>query len=283
NSLFSTATQIVTFVNKVTYHKKIIIAPRGELQDNALEIKKTKKNIYLFCCQLLKLHKDTHFHSTDVIETHRIKSIFSDNQVSELANAVKVHQFKPLSKKENQLKLIFISRISKKKNLDYAIKILHSVKSHVQMDIYGPTEDTRYWHQCLALIKKLPANIQVHYKGSLGPEDVMPTMRQYHAFFLPTKSENFGHVIVEAMQSGLIPVISNQTPWINLEDNAAGWDIALSDENKFIQLIETLYRMNDKIYTEFSESTIKYIHKQLNSDLLEERYINFFNNVINEA
>ncbi len=282
NSLFATTTQIVMFLNKTIFHKKMILAPRGELQENALEIKKTKKSIYLFLYKLLRLYKNTHFHSTDTIETHRIRSLFGISQIRELSNAVKVHNFKPLSKKENELKLIFVSRIAKKKNLDYALEVLRGIKSKVQFDIYGPREDAGYWKQCKALIGKLPKNIEVHYKGSLKQDEIVPIMRKYHAFFFPTKSENFGHVIVEAMQSGLVPIISDQTPWVDLEDKDAGWDIALNDENKFVQAIEKLYGMDNNTYEKLSEGTIKHIQERLNMDLLEKQYVDFFNEVMNE-
>jgi len=283
NGLFPTTTQIVMLLNKIIFHKKMIVAPRGEVQENALEIKKRKKSIYLFFYKLLRLYRDTHFHSTDVIETDRIKFLFGVNQINELPNAVKVYHFKQLSKKENELKLVFVSRISKKKNLDYALEVLHKVKNKVQFDIYGPDEDINYWEQCEELINHLPENIEVHYKGSLKQDGIVDAMRKYHAFFFPTKSENFGHVIVEAMQAGLVPLISDQTPWVALKDKDAGWSIALNDKNKFVQVIEELYEMDDKTYEKLSEGTIKYIHEQLDMVSLEKQYVDFFNEVINEG
>lgn len=282
NSFFSTISQRVMILNKTIFRKKLVVSPRGELQENALKIKKTKKSIYLFFYKLLGLYRDLHFHSTDTIETHRIKSLFNINQVSEIPNAVKIYNLMPLSKKENHLKLIFISRISTKKNLDYALEILSNVKSKVQFDIYGPKEDKSYWKTCKGLIEKLPSNIEIHYKGSLKQNEIVSTMRDYHAFFFPTKSENFGHVIVESMQSGLIPIISDQTPWIDLESKDIGWAISLNDKNKFVQAIGSLYMMDDLTYEKHSENTIKYIHEQLNMELVEKKYVNFFNKVINE-
>lgn len=44
---------------------------------------------------------------------------------------------------------------------------------------------------------------------------------------MPTFNENYGHAIVESFVAGLPVVISDRTPWRNLEKINAGWDIPL--------------------------------------------------------
>ena len=279
NSFFSAITQIVMFLNKFTFKKKLIVAPRGELQQNALNIKKTKKSIYLAIYKLLGFYKNIYFHSTDPIETDSIKNMFGVDTITQLQNPVKLHRFEPLVKKENELKLIFVSRISRKKNLHYALNLLKNIKYDIVFDIYGPKEDMEYWSECQDIIDKLPKNIIVSYKGSLVQSEIVEKMRKYHAFFFPTLSENFGHVIVEAMQAGLVPIISDQTPWLNLEYKNIGWDIDLADKKLFIKAIEKLYKMNNVDYSQLSLNTIDYIHKKLDMKRLKNDYIAFFNKI----
>jgi len=280
NSFFSKTTQTVMFLNKFNFKKKIIVAPRGELQQNALNIKKTKKLLYLFVYKLFGLYKNIHFHSTDTIETKRIKDMFQIDNVTELQNAVKLHKFNPLTKKENELKLIFVSRVSRKKNLHYALELLSSIKYDISFDIYGPKEDMDYWNECQNIIDKLPDNIIVSYKGSLSQNQIVDKMREYHAFFFPTLSENFGHVIVEAMQAGLVPIISDQTPWRNLEKIGAGWDFPLDDKKAYIEAINKLYFMSNEEYTKKSLATIKYIASKLDMKKLAKGYTAFYNKII---
>lgn len=282
NSFFSKTTQLVMFLNKKYFNKKIIVAPRGELQDNALKIKKFKKRIYLFLYKLFSLFKNIHFHSTDQIETIQLKKLFSVANIIEVQNAVALKRCQPLQKKENELKLIFVSRIAVKKNLDFALNMLSKVKVNVLFDIYGPKEDQSYWKKCENIIKSLPQNLKVRYKGSLKQNETVDTMRQYNAFLFPTKSENFGHVIVEAMQAGVLPVISNQTPWTGLDKKNAGWDIDLENESKYIEIIESLYYMDNIKYSKLSKDTIEYINEKLNTDKLKQQYVNFFNSVMDD-
>jgi len=60
---------------------------------------------------------------------------------------------------EDKLKIIFLSRISPMKNLDFALSIFSSVSAEVQFDIYGPKENLEYWKQCNLQIISRPKNI----------------------------------------------------------------------------------------------------------------------------
>jgi glycosyltransferase involved in cell wall biosynthesis len=279
NSFFSKTTQLVFFLNYIKYNKKIVIAPRGELQDNALKIKRIKKYTYLFLYKFLQIQKNVHFHSTDIIETKSIKKLLNVNNVTEISNVAKIHKFKPLTKKTHELKIIFVSRISKKKNLLFALECLKSIKHDIVFDIYGPKEDVDYWNQCQDAINRLPANIEVKYKGELDQKKVIPIMRKYNVFLLPTRSENFGHVIVEAMQAGLIPIISDQTPWVGLQDVSIGWSIPLNRKVDYIKAIDSLCEINSKDYTDKSSRTMSYIHTKIDIKLIAEKYLNFFYNI----
>lgn len=281
NSFFSTFTQIVLWLTiKEKLKLPILLAPRGEMQRNALAIKKVKKKIYLIVYKLLKLYNKMYFHATDITEFDRIQEMFPTKNVFILPNVPKIANNTALSKDTNELRLIFISRIRDNKNLHTALKILSVSKSNISFDIYGPLEDEAYWKNCQIQMQKLPKNINVVYKGVVSPENITTTMQQYHALFLPTKTENFGHIIVEAMQAGLPPIISNQTPWLNLKENRAGWSLDLRNEEVFLEAVETLYAMDGETYTNLSQCTIDYIAKKLNVKELKMKYTQFLNLIL---
>ena len=161
----------------------------------------------------------------------------------------------------------------------FALECLKSIKHDIVFDIYGPKEDVDYWNQCQDVINRLPANIEVKYKGELDQKKVIPIMRKYNVFLLPTRSENFGHVIVEAMQAGLIPIISDQTPWVGLQDVNIGWSIPLNRGVDYIKAIDSLCEINSKDYTDKSSRTMSYIHTKIDIKLIAEKYLNFFYNI----
>jgi len=282
NSFFSTFTQLVLFVHiSKRLIMPIILAPRGELQENALAIKALKKKVYLTVYKLMKVYKQVSFHATDKIEHDRIKNMFKVDDISTLPNVPKVSDKAPLYKGKNELRIIFISRIRDNKNLLLALQALFVCKGNLIFDIYGPIEDQSYWRKCQLIMGKLPKNIITEYKGIVSPTEVPAVMRKYHALLLPTKTENFGHVIVEAMQSGVVPIISDQTPWIKLAEYKAGWSLDLKDVNEFTKVINILYKMDSETYLNLSKNTMKFINKKLNINELKQKYILFLVKILN--
>src|SRR5439155_21020722 len=98
-------------------------------------------------------------------------------------------------------RLVFISRVSRKKNLDLILRSLQGVSAPVEFDIYWPLEDAGYWSKCESLMHQIPPFVQVRYRGELAPSDVPRTFAQYDAFIFPTLGENFGHIIAESLSA----------------------------------------------------------------------------------
>ena len=76
----------------------------------------------------------------------------------------------------------------------------------------------------------------------------------YDAFVFPTWSENFGHVISEALFSGCPAIISDQTPWLGLEQAGVGWNIPLNDSIKYRKAIQKIVDLSSFEETKMRES-----------------------------
>lgn len=130
------------------------------------------------------------------------------------------------------------------KNLDFAIRVLKEVKSEIFFDIYGPKEDLAYWNQCETLIHQLPSNIVVNYCGSIRPENVKEKFSRYDLFLFPTRGENYGHVIAESISAGTPVLLSDRTPWRDLEQQGTGWVLPLDSQAIFSQKIDALAELS---------------------------------------
>jgi len=64
---------------------------------------------------------------------------------------------------------------------------------------------------------------------------------------LPSEGENYGHAIVESLAEGRPVIISKHTPWQQLSDHCAGWDVSADD------LPQTLQRLLDLGQTEYNQ------------------------------
>ena len=140
------------------------------------------------------------------------------------------------------------------KNLDGALKLLHGLPGQVGFDIYGPREvnDADYWDEVREIMANLSSNIRVEYHGHIKYEDVPGTLSKYHLFLLPTLGENYGHVIIEALLAGCPILISDRTPWRDLEKAGVGWDLPLEEPERFRQVLQKCIEMGPEEYGSLS-------------------------------
>lgn len=267
NSFFGYKFSILPLIvsrNIIKDSQNIIIAPRGELDKGALELKKLKKKIYISISKLFKIYKNVVWHATCNEEKQYIKNVFKNSKyihvASNLTERIDDINYLELKNKKEQgkIKIVFLSRISRKKNLKFAIQTLKNLNGNVILDIYGPIEDDLYWKECQGEINKLSDNIKVNYKGIVENSKVKLILSQYDLFYLPTYGENYGHVIIEALISACPVLISDMTPWINLERYKCGWDIPLSDENKYKEVLQKIIDSDKNSYEYLSKGAYEY-------------------------
>jgi glycosyltransferase involved in cell wall biosynthesis len=179
-------------------------------------------------------------------------------------------------------KICFLSRIVPIKNLDFALKILASINKEIHFCIYGPIESVEYWNSCLEIIKKMPEHIHVTYGGAVKNEDVRETISHYDLFFVPTKGENFGHVFAESLSVGVPILLSDQTPWRDLQQSGVGWDISLNQPDAFKRAIldchANLFK-DEKFYT---QPCISFYKEKCENNLVVEENRNLFLKLLNE-
>ena len=114
----------------------------------------------------------------------------------------------------------------------------------------------------------MPENISVDYLGSFAHHKIETLLKNQHVLLLPTKHENFGHVIIESWQNGCPVIISNNTPWKNLESKKVGFNISLKNIKKFISVIEFFSNINQETFLNWSKCSHNYanlIHSSPNN------------------
>lgn len=261
---------------------KLLIAPRGELLTGALK-KKWKKIPYIYMLKFL-LPKNVIFQGTSYEEVEALKKFYKNKQRIYLKNlpSPKKIDFNKSKKKNLITKFIFLSRIVRKKNLKYALEILKDIKKPIEFDIYGPIEDENYWKECLEIIKQLPSNIKVRYCGIVDNENVNEVFYKYDFFLFPTVSENYGHAIVEAMSSDCPVIISDNTPWNNINEYHSGFAISLNQKHSFIKIINEVCDKNQSEYDEIILNNKKFVKEVVNDDSSIKQYYEFFRSEASE-
>lgn len=246
NPCFSLWPLLLRALGVVSRTKRVLLAPRGELSKGALGIKSFKKRFCLLLLRGLGMCRNVRWQATSDEEQSEIVS--SGLVTGPAASVFRASNLKRIDDQgtavstegqSDRVRVVFLSRIAPKKNLDYAIRALMKVKSQVDFSIYGPIDrDESYWDSCRSLLDELPSNVVATYFGAIDPDKVHEMYSSHDVLLLPTRGENFGHVIVEALLAGCSAMISDQTPWRSLAGMEAGWDFALDEVDRFANAID---------------------------------------------
>lgn len=228
--------------------RAVLLSPRGEFVAGPLALKYAKKKTYIELSKLLGFYRHVTWHASSPQEIDGMADAMKLAPASiKVAIDLPVRRTppgKPAATEEaaggGPLRIVFISRMTREKNLDGALRILRDVKSHVRFDVIGPQEDSRYWAECEALMTALPANVQASYLGSIPPDQVFDALARYDLFLFPSHGENYAHVIAESISVGTRVLVSQFTPWRGLQDDGVGWDLDLAQPQRFVEVIEQL-------------------------------------------
>jgi len=260
NSFFHWRSSILTlmlirlFKNRV----QVFISPRGEIFDYNINSKKFKKRLYMFVFKKFLQGKNTVFIVSNADEDQAVRKYLGYVRTEILSNLNDVE----LAKRNvvsystsSKVRLVFLSRISPKKNLETCIKIVDILQQKlgqncVEFDVFGPATDADYLH-CLCKSSSV-----MKYRGEVLPQNVLSVLSQYDCLLFPSHSENFGHVISEGMRAGLYIATSTNTPWdiLDEDNNLAGFRSKPNDAETFTSKLLAYARLSN---AQKSESGIK--------------------------
>jgi len=279
NSLYSLFFTLIPLYFAKKLKIKSILAICGMLSQGSLGVKSHKKKFFIFLSKVLGIFNKCTFHASNNNEKDDVINAFGSKSNIIIAQDLpekKTISYQKKKKNNNQLKLVSVGRIAPEKNTLYALEVLKEVKTKITFDIYGSIYNQEYWQKCLAVINQLPSNIVVNYMDILNYKKIDETLKNYHVLFLPSTGENFGHVIIEAMINSCIPLISDKTPWKNLEEKKIGFDITLRKKEIFAEKIDFLALLNENDFNTMTANSYQYAHQVIYNNKSVNAYYKMF-------
>ncbi len=263
NSFFSYKNTIFFLIISLIFRKEIILAPRGELFENNLNL---KKKIYIFIFSFIK--KNIIFHCTSLAEKYSIKKILrvKENNLVLIRNIIGNKQI-TINKTLKIRKFIYLSRIDKKKNLLGLCKTLSKFEMEnnnekIYIDIYGHIHDKDYFLKCYKYFEILKhKRIFLKYKKHVNPNNVNKILSNYFVLIHPSLNENFGHIIIEALSCGLQVVASKNIFFNNLKKNNCGFNINFNNTVELHQILLNFIKNNNEEIIKSRNNSHKYFTK----------------------
>lgn len=252
NSVFSKYS-LVTIIVAWLLRKPILLSPRGELFDSAVSTKRPVAKRFVIALVSIFVKEGLVSSESEKII---FKEYFSSASVRVIANPVYSPDLKGDVKFRK--KLIFLGRIAPIKNLERVIGLDYASIGW-NFDIYGPVERQ---HDKYYTSLSLKAEFGISYKGVLNDNEKWDTLTNYGFLVLPSLSENFGNVVVEAISQGIPVIISKGVPF----DVTINGIISLDSPN--FDLLDFLDRITQEEWLAMSDSVYQYYLQNFDSDIL---------------
>lgn len=235
-AIFYPLSWLTFFANRLFFHKPLVWSPRGELDPEALIYSRWKKRPVLALLRK-SLGKNVVFHATCPEEAAYIRQQFGPAAATlELPNYMELPE--PLALPVLPY-LLYLGRIHPKKAIERLIEALALsdtfLASSFQLLIAGDAQND-YGQALKKQIGQLQLQDRVQFLGQVDGQEKQQWLAQAYFSFLPSHTENFGNVVVEALAQGTPVVASKGTPWEILPQSGAGYWI----ENEARTIANTL-------------------------------------------
>ncbi|MEQ1605248.1 MAG: glycosyltransferase family 4 protein [Pyrinomonadaceae bacterium] len=286
NSFFSRLTIIyLTLLRFRRIEKRpTIMAPEGEFSPGALSLNPLRKKLYIANARVLLLSKSFTWKAAADEEKEDIVRVFgrsldihvAPNMPPKMIYSGYDQSTKP-AKEADEARMIFLSRFMRKKNFNWLLEHLRGIEGKLSIDICGTLEEKDYWEECRRIAATLPKTISIKSLGPIPHEQVSETLARYDFFVLPTLGENFGHVFIEALASGVPLIISDRTPWRGLATKRIGWDLSLEHPSEWSKVVQTAVSMDNGEYRQMSAAARKFAVEWLSDPEIERSNIAILN------
>lgn len=242
--------------------RKVCVAAMGVFSEGALAQRAAKKKVFIDLCKALGLFNGIVWSVTSELEARDLKRTIGESARYIVAEDLPRSNIPGrVPKKHEGVRVAFLSRICAHKGLDVAIDALIAARRDVILTIYGPAQEADYWARCREKLEH--SDVVWSYQGDVPSEEVQDRLSGEDMLILPTKSENYGHVIFEALSVGCIPVISDQTPWGEISERGAGFVAASGDTMGFAACVKRICDMGEAERTRMSESAVNFARQKV--------------------
>ena len=214
----------------------LVIHPHGMLEPWALQQKSIKKKIALKTYQRRMLERAAILVATSEVELQSLRDLGFNRPIAILPHGVDVHLATQEQKKQvigGRRKALFMSRIHPKKGLLELMDAWREISKEFpnwDLQIAGGFNDKGYFTKVKKFVLDNKLSGSVFFLGHISSDLRHAVMADADLFVLPSFSENFGLVVLDALSNGLPVITTKATPWTELGKTGVGWSTEVGIE-----------------------------------------------------
>jgi glycosyltransferase involved in cell wall biosynthesis len=221
--------------------KPYVISPRGMLVEELLRRRGAlRKRVWIALIERRNLTRAAAVHLTSSLEERELAQLgIRCRATFVLPNGVAIPSFAPRTRRpDGTIELLFLGRISWKKGLDLLIETL-ALLPEARLVVAGPDDEGLRAGLSRAAERNGVAP-RLEWKGAVGDEERDRLFAQSDLLVLPSRSENFGNVVIEAMAAGLPVVVSPEVGAAEIVARARSGEVVPGDPRLLAEAIRRL-------------------------------------------
>ena len=261
----------------------VLLTPRGTMSPYSFQQNQSffKRIFHSFLGKpiLSKLH----YHLTSLKEKEDTIKLTHGKSFTMIPNFVQLSDDFPnhIDFTEGALRLLFFSRIEKKKGIELLFESLHEIGLPFHLTIAG-FGDLDY----IASLKILAAEKGIAdcltWLGQISPDDKFNIMASHHLLVLPSWDENFANVIIESLSVNTPVLVSDMVglaPYVLEHD--LGW-VSIRNSQSFKKHLFEIGN-NRSLLAEIATHSRQQIMKDFEVNQLRNQYIQLYIKIIHES
>ena len=201
-----------------------VVSPRGMMDRWALDWHPRRKRIAWRLYQGSDLASADLLHATSAAEAARLRAEGLRRPIAVVPNGVRVPASveRPPAGRSPRVAL-FLSRIHPKKGLLDLLRAWATLRPAGWVLRVGGALEGAHGDEVRATLRREGLSRDVETLGAVDEDAKGGVFADADVFVLPTRSENFGMVVGEALAAGVPVLTTTAAPWETLEREACGW------------------------------------------------------------
>ena len=213
----------------------VVWSPHGMLTPWAMHNKWWKKYLAWWLYQRRDLVRADIIHATADSEVEDVGRIGLKNRVIVVPLGVKICDYVArVVRADGKKVLLFVSRVQRKKGLGNLVRawaqLSFEIKRKWVVRIVGPDQEG-HTPELKSLCAELDVAQDFEFVGPKYGNELAQEYASADIFVLPTYSENFGSVVIEALSHSVPVICTKGAPWQELEERKCGWWIDIGVES----------------------------------------------------
>lgn len=221
----------------------LITCPRGNLTKWSFNSKSWKKKPFWNLITKRFYNASDCVHATSEEELNDLRWLGIITPIVNIRNATDVPEVSKTAthnSPKGEKRILFLSRISKKKGLELLLDAWDKIRKNERADwklVIAGTDSENYLSVLKDKVKQLALEDSVEFIGGVAGKKREEAYASADLFVLPTFTENYGLVIAEALARGVPVITTKGAPWEDIEKSKCGWwcDISVDSVAKALK------------------------------------------------